>query len=350
MFEDKNPQHTPLSELGEFKLIHHLTDQFKLQNNSTKLGIGDDAAILEFGDNHVVLTTDLLVEGIHFDLSYMPLKHLGYKAVMVNLSDVYAMNARATQITVSIAVSNRFPVEALEELYAGIKLGADLYKVDVVGGDTTSSTSGMLISITALGEVSSDKAVKRSGAKPNDLLVVTGDLGGAYMGLQILEREKEVFKVNPNNQPDLSMYTYIVERQLKPEARKDIVELLDQLEVKPTSMIDVSDGLSSEIIHLCEQSGVGMDVYENKIPLDPQVISTCEEFNIDSTTVALNGGEDYELLMTIDQQDFPKIKGNPNLTVIGYATEKSSGMHLITRAETKVPIIAKGWNAINPQS
>lgn len=345
MFEDKDPQRTPLSTLGEFKLIEHLTQHFKIQQESTITSIGDDAAILDFKSKQAVITTDLLVEGIHFDLSYMPLKHLGYKAVMVNLSDVYAMNAKATQMTVSIAVSNRFPLEALEELYAGIQTAAEMYKVDVVGGDTTSSTSGLLISITALGEVAPDKVVKRSAAQPNDLLVVTGDLGGAYMGLQILEREKEVFKVNPNNQPDLSMYSYIVERQLKPEARKDIVELLEGLEVVPTSMIDISDGLSSEIIHLCEQSGVGMELYENKIPLDPQVISTCEEFNIDSTTVALNGGEDYELLMTISQSDFPKIKGNPNLTVIGFVTEKEQGRYLVTRAETKVPIIAKGWKS-----
>lgn len=347
MIEDKNPQRTPLSELGEFKLIEHLTEHFEITQKSTIKGIGDDAAVLDYAQKQVVLSTDLLVEGVHFDLSYMPLKHLGYKAVIVNLSDIYAMNATATQITVSVAVSNRFPLEALEELYAGIHTAAKLYNVDVVGGDTTSSTSGLLISITALGEIEKDKAVLRNGAKPNDLLVVTGDLGGAYMGLQVLEREKEVFKVNPNSQPDLSMYTYIVERQLKPEARKDIVELLNELEVTPTSMIDISDGLSSEIIHLCKQSNVGADVYENKIPLDPQVISTCEEFNIDSTTIALNGGEDYELLMTISQEDFPKIKGNPNLTVIGYITEAERGMHLVTRADTKIPIIAKGWKNFN---
>ncbi|NRB59721.1 MAG: thiamine-phosphate kinase [Winogradskyella sp.] len=346
MIEDKNPKRTPLSELGEFKLIEHLTNHFKISHKSTVKGIGDDAAVLNYAKKQVVLSTDLLVEGVHFDLSYVPLKHLGYKAVMVNLSDVYAMNAMATQITVSIAVSNRFPLEALEELYAGISTAADLYNVDVIGGDTTSSTSGLIISITALGEVDEDDEVLRSGAKPNDLVVVSGDIGGAYMGLQILEREKEVFKVNPNNQPDLSMYTYIVERQLKPEARKDIVELLKKLEVKPTSMIDISDGLSSEVMHLCKQSNVGVDIYENKIPLDPQVISTCEEFNIDSTTVALNGGEDYELLMTISQEDYDKIKGNPNLTVIGYVTESERGMHLVTRAEEKIPIIAKGWNAL----
>ena len=349
MIEDKNPQRTPLSELGEFKLIEHLTDHFKVSQKSTIKGIGDDAAVLSFGKKQIVVSTDLLIEGVHFDLSYAPLKHLGYKAIVVNLSDIYAMNAVATQVTVSIAVSNRFPLEALEELYAGITLAAKFYNVDVVGGDTTSSTSGLIISVTAIGEVEKGKVVLRSGAKPNDLIVVTGDVGGAYMGLQVLEREKEVFKVNPNNQPDLSMYTYIIERQLKPEARKDVVELLKELDVKPTSMIDVSDGISSEIIHLCKQSKVGADVYETKIPLDPQVISTCEEFNIDSTTVALNGGEDYELLMTISQEDFPKIKGNPNLTVIGYITEEDRGMHLVTRADEKIAIIAKGWNALTNQ-
>ncbi|WP_040757282.1 thiamine-phosphate kinase [Winogradskyella psychrotolerans] len=350
MIEDKNPQRTPLSELGEFKLIEHLTDHFKVTQKSTVKGIGDDAAVLSFGKKQVVVSTDLLVEGVHFDLSYAPLKHLGYKAIVVNLSDIYAMNAVATQVTVSIAVSNRFPLEALEELYAGITAASKFYNVDVVGGDTTSSTSGLIISVTAIGEVEKGKEVLRSGAKPNDLLVITGDIGGAFMGLQVLEREKEVFKVNPNNQPDLSMYTYIIERQLKPEARKDIVELLKELDVKPTSMIDVSDGISSEIIHLCKQSKVGVDLYEEKIPLDPQVISTCEEFNLDSTTIALNGGEDYELLMTISQEDFPKIKGNPNLTVIGYMTEEDRGMHLVTRADEKIQIIAKGWNALTDQA
>jgi thiamine-monophosphate kinase len=339
-----------LSELGEFKLIEHLTENFKVTQKSTVKSIGDDAAVLDYGKKQVVVSTDLLVEGVHFDLSYVPLKHLGYKAMVVNLSDIYAMNAEATQVTVSIAVSNRFPLEALEELYAGIETAAKLYNVDVVGGDTTSSTSGLIISITAIGVVDKDEVVLRSGAKPNDLLVVTGDLGGAYMGLQILEREKEVFKVNPNSQPDISMYTYIVERQLKPEARKDIIELLKELNVKPTSMIDISDGLSSEVIHLCKQSKVGVDLYETKIPLDPQVISTCEEFNIDSTTIALNGGEDYELLMTVSQEDFPKIKGNPNLTVIGYMTEQDRGMHLVTRGDEKIEIIAKGWNALKSQS
>ena len=347
MIEDKNQQHTPLSNLGEFALIEHLTKNFKVNHKSTVKSIGDDAAVLKFDNKKIVVTTDLLVEGVHFDLSYMPLKHLGYKAVIVNLSDVYAMNAKATQITVSIAVSNRFPLEALEDLYAGIETAASIYNIDVVGGDTTSSTTGLIISVTAIGEVEADNEVYRKGAKPNDLLVVSGDLGGAYMGLQVLEREKEVYKVNPNSQPDLEQYSYIIERQLKPEARKDIVKLLEDLEVKPTSMIDISDGLSSEIIHLCKQSKVGCDLYENKIPLDPQVISTCEEFNIDSTTVALNGGEDYELLFTISQDDFLKIKANPHVSIIGHIKESASGMNLITRAESSIPLKAQGWKNFN---
>ncbi|MGC1203650.1 MAG: thiamine-phosphate kinase [Flavobacteriaceae bacterium] len=347
MIEDKNQQLTQLSDLGEFALIEHLTKNFKVKHKSTIRGIGDDAAVLNFNKKKIVVTTDLLVEGVHFDLSYMPLKHLGYKAVIVNLSDVYAMNATATQVTVSVAVSNRFPLEALEELYAGIETAASIYNIDVIGGDTTSSTTGLLISVTAIGEVEADTEVYRNGAKPNDLLVVSGDLGAAYMGLQILEREKEVHKVNPNNQPDLEPYTYIIERQLKPEARKDIIKLLSDLKVKPTAMIDISDGLSSEIIHLCKHSKVGCDLYEGKIPLDPQVISTCEEFNIDSTTVALNGGEDYELLFTVSQDDFPKIKANPNLTVIGFMKEEKEGIHLVTRAETRIPLKAQGWKNFN---
>ncbi|WP_341215079.1 thiamine-phosphate kinase [uncultured Wocania sp.] len=347
MIEDKNQQSTQLSDLGEFALIEHLTKNFKIKHKSTIKGIGDDAAVLEVKNSKIVVTTDLLVEGVHFDLSYMPLKHLGYKAVIVNLSDVFAMNAMATQITVSIAVSNRFPLEALEDLYAGIETAANIYDIDVIGGDTTSSTTGLLISVTAIGEVENDIEVYRNGAKPNDLLVVSGDLGAAYMGLQVLEREKEVYKVNPNNQPDLDPYSYIIERQLKPEARKDIVKLLSNLKLKPTAMIDISDGLSSEIIHICKQSKVGCDLYEEKIPLDPQVISTCEEFNIDSTTVALNGGEDYELLFTISQEDYPKIKANPNFSIIGHIKEESAGIHLITRAETRIPIKAQGWKNFN---
>ncbi len=346
MIEDKNQQRTSIAELGEFGLISHLTQNFKIKQTTTVKAMGDDAAVLDFKNKQTLITTDLLVEGVHFDLSYMPLKHLGYKAVMVNLSDVYAMNGNATQITVSIAVSNRFPLEALEELYEGIHLACETYAVDLVGGDTTSSTKGLLISITAIGEVTKKKAVYRNTAKPNDLLVVTGDLGAAYLGLQVLEREKQVFKVNPNSQPDLTPYTYLVERQLKPEARKDIVKLLKDLEVKPTSMIDISDGLSSEIIHICTQSKVGCNLFEEKIPLDPQVISTCEEFELNSTTIALSGGEDYELLFTISQKDYPKIKANPNLTVIGHITDESEGMNLITRANQKVKLTAQGWNAL----
>lgn len=350
MFDNKNPSKTNISELGEFGLIDHLTQNFTVKQKTTVKGIGDDAAVVSSEkDSQLVVTTDMLVEGVHFDLSYMPLKHLGYKAVIVNLSDVYAMNATAKQITVSIAVSNRFPVEALEELYAGIETAASIYNVDVVGGDTTSSTTGLVISVTALGHAKKDDIVYRNGAKENDLLVLTGDVGAAYLGLQVLEREKQVFKVNPKSQPDLEKYTYIIERQLKPEARKGISALLKDLEVKPTSMIDVSDGLSSEIIHLCKNSKVGCNLYEDKIPLDPQVISTCEEFEMDSTTIALSGGEDYELLFTVSTEDFPKIKGNPHLTVIGHMTQESEGMHLITRANTKIPLVARGWNALQSE-
>tara|TARA_R110002124_G_scaffold120895_7_gene279134 strand:- start:44660 stop:45706 length:1047 start_codon:yes stop_codon:yes gene_type:complete len=348
MLENKNTSKTDISQLGEFGLIEHLTKRFDISQKTTIKGIGDDAAVLD-PKAQIVVTTDMLVEGVHFDLSYMPLKHLGYKSVMVNLSDVYAMNAVPTQITVSIAVSNRFPVEALEELYDGIATAAKLYNVDVVGGDTTSSTSGLIISVTAIGQAKKDELVYRDGAKENDLLVVTGDLGAAYLGLQILEREKQVFKVNPNSQPDLDAYTYLIERQLKPEARKDIGKLLEELEVKPTSMIDISDGLSSEIIHICKNSKVGCNLYEDKIPLDPQVISTCEEFKMDSTTIALSGGEDYELLFTVSTEDFPKIKANPHLTVIGHITQESEGIHLITRANTKIPLVARGWNSFQEE-
>lgn len=346
MIEDKTPQRTSIAQLGEFGLIEHLTQHFEIKNTSTLKGIGDDGAVLDFGAKKAVISTDLLIEGVHFDLAYMPLKHLGYKAVVVNLSDIYAMNAKATQITVSLAVSNRFPLEALEELFAGITLAAKEYGVDVIGGDTTSSQKGLILSITAIGEAEESELVYRNGAKETDLLVVTGDLGAAYMGLQVLEREKQVFQVNPNNQPDLDAYTYLIERQLKPEARKDIPGLLKALDIQPTSMIDVSDGLSSEIMHLCKQSGVGCNLYEDKLPLDPQFINVCEEFNIDATTIALNGGEDYELLLTIRMDDFEKIKGNPNFTIIGHMTQESEGIHLVTRANTKIALKARGWNAL----
>ena len=346
MIEDKNPQRTQLSQLGEFGLIEHLTKNFDVKQPSTLKGIGDDAAVLDFKDKKIVISTDLLIEGVHFDLSYMPLKHLGYKAVVVNVSDICAMNAKPTQITVSVAVSNRFPLEALEELFTGITLATNEYKVDVIGGDTTSSQKGLIISITAIGEADEDEIIYRNGAKQTDLLVVTGDIGSAYMGLQVLEREKQVFQVNPNSQPDLDAYTYLIERQLKPEARTDIRTLLHALEIKPTAMIDISDGLSSEIIHLCKQSKVGCNLYEDKLPLDPQLIAVCEEFNIDSTTVAINGGEDYELLFTIAMEDFEKIKANPNFTIIGHLTQESEGIHLITRADTKIPLKARGWDAL----
>lgn len=345
MLEDKNQEKTSLKTLGEFGLIKHLTQHFKIQHSSTKKAVGDDCAVISSEGKETLVTTDLLIEGIHFDLSYMPLKHLGYKAVMVNLSDVYAMNAEAKQITVSIAVSNRFPVEALENLYTGIQLACDTYKIDLIGGDTTSSTKGMLISVTALGTSKPENIVYRNGAKPTDLIVVSGDLGGAYLGLQVLEREKQVFKVNPQSQPDLETYSYIIERQLKPEARKDIPKLLNDLDVKPTAMIDISDGLSSELLHICTQSNVGCKLYEEKIPLDPQVISTCEEFNIDSTMVALSGGEDYELLFTVGINDYEKIKGNPNLTIVGHITEKNQGLHLVTRANEEIELKAQGWNS-----
>jgi thiamine-monophosphate kinase len=345
MFENKNT--TPLSEIGEFGLIDHLTKNFPVIHPSTLKGVGDDAAVLNLNEGQSVVTTDLLIEGVHFDLSYVPLKHLGYKSVMVNLSDVYAMNAHPTQITVSLAVSNRFPLEALEELYSGIALACKNYKVDLVGGDTSSSSAGLIISITAVGQAEEKKITYRSGAKANDLLVVSGDLGGAYMGLQVLEREKEVFKVNPNNQPDLALYSYCVERQLKPEARKDIIELLEEVEIVPNAMIDISDGLSSEIFHLSKASGVGCDIYEEKLPADPQTSSTAEEFKINSSTALLNGGEDYELLMAIKTEDYDKIKGHPLLTPIGHFTDQKEVCNLITGLGQSIPLQAQGWKNFN---
>ena len=345
MLEDKNTQKTSLADLGEFGLINHITKYFTIENASTVTGIGDDAAVLDASKKQTLVTTDLLIEGVHFDLSYMPLKHLGYKAVMVNLSDVYAMNGAAEQITVSIAVSNRFPLEAIEELYSGIQLACETYKVDLVGGDTTSSTKGILISVTAIGKAEKEDIVLRSGAKETDLIVVSGDLGAAYLGLQVLEREKQVFNVDPNNQPDLDSYTYLIERQLKPEARRDVAGFLKELAIKPTAMIDISDGLSSEIMHICSQSKVGCKIYEEKLPLDPQVISACEEFNLDSTMVALSGGEDYELLFTVPIADFEAIKGNPNFSIIGHITAENQGLNLVTRASQEIELKAQGWNA-----
>jgi len=346
MLENKDQSRTSLEQLGEFGLIEHLTKHFTVNQKSTLKSIGDDGAVLDFGSKKVVISTDILVEGVHFDLGYMPLRHLGYKSVVTNISDICAMNATPTQITVSIAVSNRFPLEALEELFDGITMASKVYNVDVIGGDTTSSQKGLIISITVIGEANLDDIVYRNGANATDLLVVSGDIGAAYMGLQILEREKQVFQVNPNNQPDLEPYTYLIERQLKPEARTDLKTLFEKLEVKPTAMIDISDGLSSEILHLCKQSNVGCNLYEEKIPVDPQLIHVCEEFNLDITTIALSGGEDYELLFTIKMEDFDKIKGNPNFTVIGYMTHASKGMHLVTRTNTKIELKARGWNAL----
>lgn len=346
MEENQNEQFTPLSKLGEFGLIEHLTKRFPLRNASSIKGIGDDAAVLEMLDKHTVVSTDLLVEGVHFDFTYVPPQHLGYKAVVVNLSDIYAMNARPSQILVSIAVSNRFGIEFVEKIYDGIRLACDFYDVDLIGGDTSTSYSGLTISITAIGEANEDELVYRDGAKATDLLVVSGDLGGAYLGLQLLEREKSVFEVDKNMQPDLSGNEYVLERQLKPEARKDIYELLKGLDVKPTSMIDISDGLSSEIIHLCKQSKTGVQLYEEKIPIDNNVYSLCEEFQLTTTTVALNGGEDYELLFTMDLKDHDKIKGNPNLSIIGHMTAESEGMNLITKDLKSIALNAQGWDAM----
>ncbi len=346
MLEDKNPQRTPISTLGEFGLIKHLTDTISLENESSKLGVGDDAAVIDPLNQQVLISTDTLIEGVHFNLGYVPLKHLGYKSVVVNLSDIAAMNATPTQIVVAVAVSNRFPVEALEEIYDGIRLACKHYKVDLVGGDTTSSTSGLILNITAIGLSPQDEIVKRSGASEGDLLVVSGDLGGAYLGLQILEREHSVFLVNPNMQPEMQGYEYILERQLKPEARTDIKEKLVTLGIKPTSMIDVSDGLASEILHLSQQSEVGIRLYEEKIPLDPNTITTADEFNLNPALCALNGGEDYELLFTIAASDYDKIQNHPDFSVIGHVVEKAQGNKLVLRGSNELAdLTAQGWDA-----
>lgn len=337
---------TPISSLGEFGLIKKLTSSIILKNASSIKGVGDDAAILDYQGKQQVVTTDLLVEGVHFNLMYMPLKHLGYKSVMVNLSDVFAMNAIPKQITVSIAISNRFTVEAVEELYAGIFLACEKFGVDVVGGDTTSSLTGLVISITALGEVDANKVVKRNGAKENDLICVSGDLGGAYMGLQLLERENEVFKANPNEQPQLGGYDYILQRQLRPEARGDVQQLLDKLGVLPTSMIDISDGLSSELLHICSQSEVGCAIYEDKIPLDKQTQSFAQELSINPLVAALNGGEDYELLFTVPITEHDKIKNDPDITIIGHITALAGGCNLITGSGNAIVLQAQGWNPL----
>lgn len=343
----EEPQRTEISELGEFGLIRHLTRNIELLNESSIMGVGDDAAVVAFEPGmQVVVTTDLLTEGIHFDLMYVPLRHLGYKSVIVNLSDVYAMNAVPRQITVSIAISNRFSLEAVSELYEGIYIACKKYGVDLIGGDTTSSIKGLTISVTAIGEIAPEKIVKRSGAMENDLLCVTGDLGAAYVGLQLLEREKRVYLEHPGTKPDLEQQTYIVGRQLKPEARKDIIEQFADLELQPTSMIDISDGLSSEILHLCESSAVGCLLYEEKIPIAEETYNMALKFNLDPTTCALNGGEDYELLFTIRQADYEKIKNNPDISVIGHMTAAAKGAHLITKGNNKHPLTAQGWNPL----
>lgn len=346
MLEEKSPQLTPISAYGEFGLIKHLTENLSFENPSTEISIGDDAAVINPENQKVVVTTDILAEGVHFNLGYVPLKHLGYKAVVVNLSDIAAMNAVPTQILISLAVSNRFPVEALEEIYAGISLACKHYKVDLVGGDTTSSNSGLVMSITAIGLENSENLVRRTGAKPNDLLVVSGDLGGAYLGLQILEREHAVFLANPDMQPEMEGYDYILEKQLKPEARTDIKIILKELGIQPTSMIDVSDGLSSETLHLSDQSKVGFRIYEERIPLDPLTISTAEELNLNPVMCALNGGEDYELLFTISPNDFEKIKNHPDFTIIGHAVELDQGNFLVASGTNElIALNAQGWDA-----
>lgn len=346
MIQEQPQQLTPVSQLGEFGLIKHLTEKFGLENSSSELGVGDDAAIIAPKNKKMLITTDILAEGVHFNLGYVPLKHLGYKAVVVNLSDLAAMNATPTQILVSVAASNRFPVEAFEELYAGIDLACQHYKVDLVGGDTTSSNAGLVLSITAIGVETSENLILRNGAKPNDLLVVTGDLGGAYMGLQILEREHSVYLANPQMQPEMEGYDYILERQLKPEARTDVKKILADLNITPTAMIDISDGLASEILHLSDQSKVGFRVYENKIPIDPLTVSTAEEFNLNPSMCALNGGEDYELLFTICPNDFEKIKAHPDFSIIGHAVDLEQGNHLVASGSNElVKLTAQGWDA-----
>ena len=344
--EFDNTSDTNLAELGEFGLIKHLTQHIELYQPSTIKGVGDDAAVINYEDLQTVISTDILIEGVHFDLTYVPLRHLGYKSVIVNLSDVYAMNAHPKQILVSIALSNRFKLEAIEELYSGMLAACKKYKVDLVGGDTTSSLSGLVISITAIGGVKKEDITYRNGAKETNLLCVSGDLGGAYMGLQILEREKSVFKENPKLQPDLDGKDYLLERQLKPEARKDIIESLHSLGIKPTAMIDVSDGLSSEILHLCSQSDVGVELYEEKIPIDSLTYETAREFNLDPTLCALSGGEDYELLFTVDINEYEKLKNSMDITIIGHITDKAKGYNMISKSGTVHELKAQGWNAL----
>jgi thiamine-monophosphate kinase len=348
MFDNVDKTH--VNELGEFGLISHLTKNIKLTHSSTLKGVGDDAAVLDYAGKKVLVSTDMLLEGIHFDLAYTPLRHLGYKAVQVNLSDICAMNATPTQVTISIGMSSKYTLEAIEDLYEGIYLACEKYKVDIIGGDTTSSKQGLVISVTVLGYANEEEIVYRNGAEEGDLLCVSGDLGGAYVGLQLLEREKLIYLENPKIQPDLEGKDYIVERQLKPEARQDIVQLLRDLKVKPTAMIDVSDGLASEILHICTQSNKGCQLYEEKIPIDPMTYETAREFNLDPTVCALSGGEDYELLFTIKQADYDKMKYDVDVSIIGYITEASAGCNLISKSGQVHELKAQGWNAFKSNS
>lgn len=337
---------TEIVTLGEFGLIRHLTEKIELKNESTIKGVGDDAAVLDYKEKQVLVTTDLLLEGVHFDLTYVPLKHLGYKSAIVNFSDIYAMNGKPKQITVSIGISKRFSVEDLEEFYSGLQLACDIYGVDIVGGDTSSSLTGMCISITCIGEGEKGKVVTRSGAKETDLICVSGDLGAAYMGLQLLEREKSVFKGEKDFTPDFSGKEYLLERQLKPEARKDIVEALDKAGIVPTSMMDVSDGLSSELLHISKESNVGCHIYEDRIPIDYQTAAMAEQFNMNLVTAALNGGEDYELLFTVPLTDHDKVSDMKGIKVIGYITKSELGSYLIGRDGGEVELKAQGWNSL----
>lgn len=340
-------QRTEIGSLGEFGLIEHLTKNIELKNASSILGVGDDAAVIDHFGKQTVITTDLLVEGIHFDLIYTPLKHLGYKSVIVNLSDIYAMNATPTQIVLSLGISNKFSVEALDEFYEGVYAACEKYDVDLVGGDTTSSQKGFIISVTAIGEVAPDKYVKRSTAQKGDLLCVSGDLGGAYAGLLFLEREKQIFLESPAVQPDLEGETYVIGRMLKPEARKEIIEFFEQNQIVPTAMMDISDGLSSEILHICKQSNLGCVLYEEKIPIHEEMKKAVYKFEMDPTACALSGGEDYELLFTMPQTEYEKLVLNEQISVIGYMTEPELGSHIITKGGNKHPITAQGWNHLN---
>ena len=344
--EPEKTDRTELSELGEFGLIDLLTKNISLENKSSFYGVGDDAAVIDNRGRLTLVSTDLLVEGVHFDLSYTPLRHLGYKAAVVNISDIIAMNGTARQLLVGLSVSNRFPVEALEELYAGIRQACKVYHVDLVGGDTTSSVKGLFLSVTVIGDADPEDVVYRNTARENDLICVSGDLGGAYMGLLLLEREKAAFQGDPNMQPDLEGYDYILERQLKPEPRTDIIRVLKESHVKPTAMIDISDGLGSEILHICKGSKLGCRIYEEKIPIDATTINMAEVFKISQWTAALNGGEDYELLFTIDQKDFEKVRLIPGISVIGHMTDESLGAHLVATDGALVEIMAQGWNAL----